>query len=370
MSFLYPSGMTILLSHTTALEALRHLGELPKQGSPADATCNFAVEPSDGPVAITLWREALHCEPSLPLNVLVTPEVPRMRSQVIKTHHSAALPSAGSIIKLAPGLGCTSPAQLCLQMAPGLTKLELLMLMMELMGTYAIRPDVARGMVSRAKPLLRIDDFKAYIERNPQVSGTAKTRWCLEHVIEGAASPRESKLSLRLSLKPALGGYGLSVTSLNEEVTVARLASGTACIRKPDVLLANPQLGNTGPFVALEYDGGDHLDGKRHAEDLRRTNELKAAGISEYVIDKRLYESLPYMDALVDHIRSDLGMAPPHLTKRQLAHRRTLRRELFEELELIDGVSWNGKARERARRGDTQEGKVAHEEVPIEAYGL
>ena len=127
--------------------------------------------------------------------------------------------------------------------------------------------------------------------------------------------------------------------------------------------------------MALEYDGDVHLDEERHAEDLRRTNELAAAGIAEYRVDKVLYKNLGYMDSLVEQIRAELGMPREHLSRRQREQRRKLRLELFDELEEIDGVTWDGRARERDRRkagvGATPpQDPVEGDAVPLEAYGV
>lgn len=127
--------------------------------------------------------------------------------------------------------------------------------------------------------------------------------------------------------------------------------------------------------MALEYDGDVHLDEERHAEDLRRTNELAAAGIAEYRVDKALYKNLGYMDSLVEQIRAELGMPREHLSRRQREQRRKLRLELFDELEEIDGVTWDGQARERDRRkagvsATPPQDPVEGDAVPLEAYGV
>lgn len=102
---------------------------------------------------------------------------------------------------------------------------------------------------------------------------------------------------------------------------------------------------------------------------------LAPAGIAEYRVDKALYKNLGYIDSLVEQIRTELGMPREHLSRRQREQRRKLRLELFDEVEEIDGVTWDGRARERDRRKagigatppqDPVEGDV----VPLEAYGV
>lgn len=243
------------------------------------------------------------------------------------------------------------------------------------MGTYAVRPDAPRGMVARPSPLLAPEELETRLGLAGSATNHRKLRWALNRAVPGSASPRESKLVLRLSLQASLGGYGLAVAGLNQGLAVAGIANGEGRVRRPDVLLARPGHAEDGRLVALEYDGDVHLDERRHAEDLRRTNELAAAGIAEYRVDKALYKNLGYMDSLVEQIRTELGMPREHLSRRQREQRRKLRLELFDELEEIDGVTWDGRARERDRckagvgatpPQDPVEGDV----VPLEAYGV
>lgn len=366
--------MAILLSHTSAIEALRRLGALPEvRAGDGSAYPAVSMTPGAGD-ALLAWRKAFGSDPALPIHVQLPAGSRRVRSRGLVTHPLRDLP-AGAIFKISNGLLCLTPAALCLQMAPRLTRLELLVLVQELMGTYAIRPDVARGMATREAPHLAPDDLRDFLSRNGGMRGADKAAWVLERAVPHAASPRESKLVIRLSLKPAMGGYGLPVRGLNQEVTVAGLVSHGETVRRPDVILSNPEAGEGGPLVALEYDGADHQDEGRHAQDVRRTNELVSAGLSEYVIDKGLYGNLAYMDGLAERVRRDLCLPRQHLSQKQCEQRESRRRELFEELEVIDGVTWGGLARERARRegqplriDDSQ--ASGDDLVPIEAYGV
>ena len=118
----------------------------------------------------------------------------------------------------------------------------------------------------------------------------------------------------------------------------------------------------------MEYNGRDHDTPQQIAEDARRTNELVAVGIPEFVVRREQYDDLDYMDGLALRIRRELGLPRLCLTRKEAARRRKLRQHLYEELELIDGICWNGKEQERLRAERTT--NVAWDEVPIEAYGL
>ena len=88
------------------------------------------------------------------------------------------------------------------------------------------------------------------------------------------------------------------------------------------------------------------------------------------------YRDLDYMDELAEILRQELGL-PRHRATRKVAEwRRSRRAALYEELERIDGVRWDGRARERARdeKGSSpaapQITDGGWDVVPVEAYGL
>ena len=133
------------------------------------------------------------------------------------------------------------------------------------------------------------------------------------------------------------------------------------------------------PFsgVAFDYEGNVHRRPGRRTVDLRRQNELLAVNFKDYLLDKVLYDDLDYMDDLVRRIRDDLGIAQPRLGYAEEARRRALRQWLHDELELIDGVTWAGRLRERDRRRAPLEELTCHQvpepvynPVPVEAYDL
>ena len=88
------------------------------------------------------------------------------------------------------------------------------------------------------------------------------------------------------------------------------------------------------------------------------------------------YRSLAYMDGLADILRQELGLPRHRVTRKVAELRRSRRQALYEELERIDGIHWDGRARERAR-GEKDFPAAAPQAiddgwdvVPVEAYGL
>ena len=358
--------MAVLLSHTTALEALRD----PRLRSRLAKGDRCAAElPNERPTREEVTR-LLQCHPALtlPVHVLVAPAVNRRPRTDLRAHTSKAPLPAGSAIELEGGVLCVSPEHLLVQMAPRLTRLELIFLLGELLGTYAMAPGLEDGMFNRGAPLTTPELVRAHLSRLGTVPGVAQVRDALEVACVGSASPYETRLSMRLGLRPGLGGYHLRVLSMNEPLEVGRIVARLgAGVRKPDVFLGSTRADSPFSGVAFDYHGGVHREPRQIAYDLRRQNELLAIDFKPYALDKALYDDLDYMDGIVARARRDLGLPEEWLSEGERTRRRRLRQWLHDELERIDGVSWNG--RERARRAATSP-VPEYEPVPLEAYGL
>ncbi|MBM6775387.1 hypothetical protein [Olsenella profusa] len=358
----------MLLSHLSALEALR------RQGTSAllDASESDAPPVPDVAPTHAELTERLGSDPALrglegPVDLLTTGARGHARTSTVTTHQQTTSLPPGALLRLSDDVWCTSPEQLAVQMAPRLTKLELVALLAELMGLYAIEPTTEDGMVQRDVPLATPENVGAHLDALGPVRGTAQVRRALALTPVRSGSPRETKLTLRLSLKPALGGWHLNVLSLNSSVEVQRIDRAMTCgVRRPDIVIG----GRDGQVVALEYHGRRHDAPERLAQDAARTNELRAIGVGEYVVRREQYRDLAYMDGLVERIRADLHLPRVGLAPEERKRRRQLRQELYHELECIDGTHWDG--RERARRAAEQEvaAEGGWDVVPVEAYGL
>ena len=358
--------MSILLSHTTALETLRRW-DLRKRLAKGER-CDVAVPATPGDLDVALGAGSFLGSLARPIDLLVSDrQAARAVPEVAAHLQSGPLP-AGSAIPLADGILCSGPEQIAVQMAPRLTQIELAYLLSELMGTYAICPAMEDGMFQRDVPLTTPERVLEHLGRLGRRPGVRQVRSALEKACVMSGSPRETKLTMRLALKPALGGYHLNVLSMNEPLEVRRICDRmSAGTRRPDILIASPG----GDMVtAMEYLGDKHDGHVRLVQDANRTNELKAIGISEYQVRKEQYADLDYMDGLVERIRNELGYPRIGMTRATAAARKKLRGDLCRELDAIDGVTWNGRER-AARRAEAeqQEGEV-REEVPLEAYGL
>lgn len=367
--------MDILLTHLTALEALRsyQLRWRLTRGQPCDA-CPPGRPPTREELANAMARLPESVRGLDRPEVLLANDAPRSRPRHVRTHRAPAALPARCAIELAPGVRCVSPEHLAVQLAPLLTELELICLLSELLGTYAIAPGLDRGMFERESPLTTPELVRAHLERLGPAPGTARVRRALRWACVRSASPRETKLSLRLGLPKARGGYGLEVLSMNDPMEVRRIHDAMRTgVRKPDILLRAPvrpghgREGRRG--VAFEYEGRDHETPERHAQDIERRNELAAMDITEFTISRTQYADLDYMDGIVDAARREMGIREARVTRAVAARRRQRRRELWLALEDIDGVSWGFLSR-GGNVGAPAEPDDSWDVVPVDAYHL
>ena len=230
--------MDTLLSHTTALELLRsyalrrRLTRCPRTGEEPPA-----LPPTREDVRSVTQRFP---ELTLPLHVTLSDKNRRGPKGMVKAHVSElSLPHDATIV-IAEGIRCVSPEHLVVQMASSLSLLELVFLLGEMLGTYAICPGNESGMFVRETLLTTKERILAHLDALGPARGAGLVRHAVSLACSGSASPYETKLSMRLGLKPALGGYHLNVLAMNEPIKVARLGSGLGMgVRKPDVLLGS-----------------------------------------------------------------------------------------------------------------------------------
>lgn len=347
--------MDIILSHTTALEVLRRWDSLRLIES-SSATRQPEL-PSRMPTAReiepVLAREHALSGATPPLHVLVASSAGRHPSSKVVAHLALHNYPDGSFFSIGPGVLCSTPELVALQMAEYATGLELLMLVDELCGHYGIQPRSSTGLVKRNTPLTSVARISAFLDKVGTARCVAKLRRALARARDRSGSPQESRSTHRLEFEPIRGGYGLDVVALNDPIAVERsdalLVGVSTRIRKPDIILLAPG-GETDaptPFlgVALDYQGEYHRERAQERRDINRRNELLAADIKDYEIDKEHYDDVDYLDWLVSCIRNDLGIPEPRVSARSQASWRERRERLCAELAAADGLHWTGRRR-------------------------
>lgn len=334
--------MDIIISHSAALKAARmpyYHRLLPTAGH-----CRLDI-PERMPSASEL-DEARRVTPLLagiegPVGVLVSTHNAHHSSSAAIGHIRKEPMPRGGLIELAPGVRCVSPSLVPLQLAPRFSSAELLMLLSELLGFYAITEKGDNGLAQRSRPIVEAAQIEALLADMHGARCVDVVRKALAKAPIHTASTMEAKLHIRACAPYARGGYAMGAVVLNDPVQLDALSNkvGALRTRKPDLLfLGRDGAGKHG--ACIDYMGAHHEQGDQARRDTARRNELIANGFSPYEIYKEHYDDLPYLDALMSTIRSEIGMPRHEVPRMQACWETERRHELWRELECIDMASW------------------------------
>ncbi|WP_322290276.1 hypothetical protein [Paratractidigestivibacter sp.] len=351
--------MDIVFSHITALEVYR-TGVAPRPlAGASDGRALPDGAPPPSAVASWLDSSALGDALSRPVDLLAAEITSSSRRPDARIRAASDELPAGSILAIDEGASIVCPELMLLQMARTATFLELVLLVCEVCGVYAISPDSPTGMLQREAPLTSKAAILGLLDRTKGYRGSATLRKACSLAFDNSGSPMESKLAIRVFWPRRLGGYGIAVESLNEELDTGLAAKR---IRKPDLLLRRPAEGALG--VCVDYHGGVHEGPERHRIDDERMNELLALGMRPYVLWRQQYQSMRYMDELFDHqIRAELGLRTPRPTHARAAVELARRRALLAELNAIDGTRWGASQKGRTVQSALEEVERAEWEL-------
>ena len=332
------SAIKLLLSHESALEAIRSWDMRAHFEHPKFIRCSV---PDDRLAEQDLAKLEIYCRRvdvrKRQIDMLVSSRDNRVRTEDFASHICGMQLPYGNVVELPYGIGCVSPEHVLVQLAPKISRLELQVLMYEFLGLYALSSESSDGMFQRSKPIMTLESLERHLALLGKARGKKMVRQALAGVVECSGSPRETQLALRLALKPAAGGYGIPIKSMNQPISVQRLGNqGLLGIRKPDILIASAE-GSAAPFsfVALEYDGAVHLTSEQQTIDAQRNNEILALNGKEYHVNKCIYDDQDTMDDLISKIRCDVGLPRLHLTTKQQEEARRKRVDLKRALDRI-----------------------------------
>lgn len=203
--------MSIVLSHISALEFWRSAAS---DAGPPCAACALRDAPACAPPpASSSERVLLSCGTfSAPLHVLAL-DGRRKSTPHFVVHQARSLPSSSFRAIALEGaeepLFVACPELAFAHLAASLSFARAVHLGYELCGTYA--PDDSRPFgVRNRSPLATPDSIAAYLDQTWAVRGAGPARVALPHVLALSASPRESTLSMLLTLPYARGGSNIA----------------------------------------------------------------------------------------------------------------------------------------------------------------
>ena len=245
-------------------------------------------------------------------------------SKVHKCHVLTGNIPQGAFWRIGDNVYAASPELLFVEMATRLPFIDLILLGLELCGTYTLRADGAFGFENCPAATTR-KQLASFTERAKGMRGATTARSALRWVIDGAHSPMESALMLFLCLPVRLGGYAFPFPDLNPEVKLGIRAAHM--LGQDDIRCDLHWLKK---HVVVEYNSTDvHLNPHTAAKDALRSNTLQYK-------DHTVISVTPYM--IANHVQFDgvarqLGKAlGVRIDSRKLLYskaRRELRVQLF-----------------------------------------
>ena len=272
--------MKHFISHQSALEYWRRSLKLP--GESADRRCRVALP--DKPTEI---------EPStfsgftLPAHIMIGDRCARQRSEIIKQHLFSGETPVGCFMNIGDGRMASSPEFCFLQMAEQFTLVELIELGYELCGGYSIPleddPEIPKNGFYNRRQLTSVNKLKGFLESMPGVKEYKKAKRAMRYMLDGAASPMETKLAIFLTLPFMLGGFGFNMPELNYRITLGKKARKNfnkdyyVC----DMFWPDEKIG-------VEYDSDQqHTGSDRIARDSKRRNALNSIGIRVVTVTRQ-----------------------------------------------------------------------------------
>ena len=208
---IYAFHMDILLTHTSALEAMR----LPEFPLLARRWNDDAVELPDRIPKVSELRELLESDPLLqrlsrPVELLVSSDATAHSCSLFTRHVTRLTHPGNPYLRIGEKVLVVCPELVALQGCLKASRAEGALLMSELCGTYAMRaPGVAEP---RQEPLVAKRDIVRMVNLMSGSHGTRRAREAIPLACELMASPAESKLAAIIQAPPSLGGYGLRAT--------------------------------------------------------------------------------------------------------------------------------------------------------------
>lgn len=263
--------MDICLSHNSALEFLRGSGASlrtrPQESNLSGGTPSFFSTRGINEVFVDdLRRWGIS---SAPLHAFASEKAHRSKSPLVCSHVWRGPYPQNAFVRIEQGLYSSSPELLFLCMGRKLNVIELAELGFELCGWYGLpnSGDAPFGMASR-NPLSSAEAISRFLRQNSSIPGSGRAEYAARHLIDGSASPMESKMALACVLPHNLGGYALPKPRLNHRIV---LDSGSAF--RVDAFWPKANIG-------LEYDSRQfHTGEDRNIRDSRKRNMLASAGV-------------------------------------------------------------------------------------------
>lgn len=231
--------------------------------------------------------------PQAPLDILISASRERLKTQTLLPHQVSAILPKHSFVQARKDVLVATPEATFVQLARCLTLPQLLLVGMELCGTYALDGSGSDGTGFSQRPrLITVRRLAQYISWCHGFDGLRIARQAVRLLMSNSGSPGESHTILALTLPLHLRGLGLPQPKLNRrtEVTIQNKDGTDQSQYYYDFYWsASKRVGSDKPLrkrrVDGEYDSDTHHAGtlKMH-DDAHRGNSVQYMGTAHVVI--------------------------------------------------------------------------------------
>ncbi len=238
------------------------------------------------------------------LHLLMDPSFRKRRFSNIECHswNKGALLTSDSVINAGTGFDVVSPELCLMQVAPQLTRFQLMRAITDLCARYSLSALDRSGIISRA-PVTTLESIRAYVEKTPGLNGYRKVDAALCWCLEGSRSPRETTMSLFFRLPTRLGGKQLPVFVPNMKFSLgqeARLLTKKTYL-EGDAVWPDAKL-------VIEYNSDAYHDTEEAKEfDFEKITALESMGYTVVPISTRQFNSYDSLEVIVMDLRQRLG---------------------------------------------------------------
>ena len=217
-----------------------------------------------------------------------------------------------SFVRVAPGVFVASPELSFVQVAQKESFAKTLLYGYALCGTFALDETRKSGLAERER-LTSVRRLEGYVGRCGDLRGIKRAREAVRYVREGSASPRESKLSMMLTLPLCHGGKGFPAAKLNKRIDIP---NRFAWLGGRNYYVAD--LFWEGARVTAEYDSDlEHTNKVSIYRDSDKRNTLMDMGYSPLCFTSIQLDDPEAFDHAVEALRRKLGVRRPARLPRQ-----------------------------------------------------
>ena len=296
--------MDWVISHGSALEYWRKASAKAALAKKSKRDAKHTARLPSVPLDAKWLRKRNHLGLTTPMEILVGNRNARKTCRDITCRTYVGQGIEGGFIRVAPNLFVSSPELCFMQLASELTLIKLIEIGYELCGGYRLEIPNNSGRGFRDDlPLTSVAELSAFVEKTERLKGRKNARKALRHITDNSKSPRETILSMLLTLPNNLGGYGFSKPKLNYRIDLPPLKNKTGQTKTYYCDLYWPEV-----KMDVEYDSDlYHTQPEQMAMDAIKKNDLTSLGIKVYTVTSRQVASRDEMQRIAEQLSKVLG---------------------------------------------------------------